>query len=437
MISNRLLSLYPGWRVLAGAFIGGALGIGFTTYIFGMFVVPVTQEFGISRSTFNNAYITYMIGNCIAGPLMGPMLDKLSIRRLMMIFGLTFGGALILVSQIDILWLMTLAMLPLAFASTVCGVVGANTVVVRWFHNRRGRALGLLSLSVSVGGIVSQPLTALLIEAFGWRDAMLMIGLFTGITLPLVALLLIRDRPNTTEPGYDTEFSTPSTDGSPAKRVQERAWPLRELLRNRNFWLLAIGVSLLFGTDAAVLVSQVAYFQDIGFELSAIALLVMVKAISAAFGKVLIGLLADKVDLRFLYAYVALSAALLLTIYSLQPSYTVLMISVALLGITVGGVYPVWTTLMAWLFGSRSYGTVMGIIATVIPFTAIVSTRFIGEVHDRTGTYIPAFITFIALVLFSIVLIFLLRPERKTDEESNDRQSALTAGNPVSAGAPD
>lgn len=426
-------SIYPGWRVLAGSFVCAALAVGFSSYIFGMFTVPVTEEFGISRATYNNGMIGLMLGNVIASPLLGRLLDRVSARLIFIVSALVFGISMITISRTESLGLMLfLLTIPLSFATSGCGVLAANTVVVRWFQRRRGRALGIVALSTSVGGFISQPLTAFLIDSFGWRDALFLIGIVPMVILLLVSVVTVRNRPSDDLSGYQDEFETELASDAPELR-SERTWSPRELLCSRNFWLVAVGIGLLFGIDQAVLVSQVPYFQDVGYDLQVVGLLVAVKTISAIGGKLLVGYLADKVDLRLVFTYVAGCNALLLTIYILQPTFWMLMLAVALLGVAVGGVFPAWSTIMAWLFGARSYGTVMGMMAIIMQPFAIITMRFIGEVHDRTGTYIPAFTVFIILALTAIGLISLLRPEqpqpvpvtapRQTAEQVADKPS--------------
>jgi sugar phosphate permease len=405
---------YYGWKNLLGSFFCAAVAIGFTTYVFGMFALPVTEEFGISRADFNNGMIAFMVGMAVMSPIVGHLLDRYSARKLLLAGGIIYAGSLMLLSRLDSLWLMLLLIsLPLAFATAASGVICANTVTVRWFRRRRGRALGIVALSTSVGGFVIQPLTAVLIESLGWRDALFTLGLIALLIFLTMGILIIRDRPQGTEPGYAEEFSAAADEGASPAAVagQDREWGKGELFRSRNFWVLAICTGLLFAIDQAVLVSQVPYFQDIGYDLTTAAILVSVKTISAICGKLLIGYLADKVDLRFLFIYVAGSNALLMTIYIIQPAFPILLVSVALLGVAVGGVFPVWTTLMAWLFGSRSYGTVMGFISILIQPMAVVALRFVGEMHDRTGSYVPAFSVFVGLALFTIALVWMLRPE--------------------------
>lgn len=402
---------------MAGSFVCAAFATGFTVYIFGMFAVPVTEEFGVSRANFNNGMIAFMAGMAIVAPFVGRLLDRFSARKIMAVGSIAFGGALMLISRSDSLWVMLiLILLPLTFGATACGVLGANTVVVRWFHQRRGRALGFLALCSSVGGFLAQPLAALLIDAFGWRNALFLMGLIASTLIMLISAFVVRDRPSIHEAGYGREFRVDEpVEGAQQDRAEQkpdRPWSYGELLSNRNFWLMSLAIGLLFSADQAVLVSQVPYFQDIGFDLQTTALLVAVKTISAVGGKLVVGALADKVDLRLLFTCVAGCMALLLAIYITQPSFWTLLVSVALLGAAVGGVFPVWTTLMAWLFGARSYGTIMGLMMIIMNPMAVLALRFIGEIHDLTGSYTPAFAVFIALVTMAVMLVWMIRPER-------------------------
>lgn len=418
-VKLRLSDRYPGWRVLGGSFICAALAIGFTIYIFGLFVVPVSEEFGISRANANMGMIAIQAGVSLMSPIVGYFMDRHSARKMVVLGGVLFGSALMLASTTsNLVFMLFLIGVPLTFGMAACGVLGANTVVVRWFHVRRGRALGILALSTSVGGILSQPATAFLISSYGWRTALFSIGFFSAICFIAMALLLVRNRPTGREKGYAAEFLSVenSTESAPGNKTlslkNERIWTHKDLLKNRNFWLLAIGIGLLQASDHALLISQVPYFLDTGLDIQMAALLVSVKALSAMGGKIVVGFLADKIDLRWLFAYVAGSNILLLAVYMAQPSFMVLLCAVALLGVAVGGVFPLWTNLMAWLYGPRSFGSVMGFVTIVNSPLTIASLRFVGEVHDRTGSYVPAFAVYIGVVIVSVVLILMLRPER-------------------------
>lgn len=427
---NALLhNIYYGWKNLAGSFICAGIAIGFTSYIYGMFAIPVGEEFGISRADYNNGMIAFMVGLVVMSPVVGHMLDNYSVRRMMMTGGVIFSASLLAIASLDNLWIMLLIIaLPLTFGTASTGIISANTVTVRWFKNRRGRALGVLALSTSVGGFLIQPLTAVLIENLGWRGALFTLGGISLLAFTVLGARVIRDRPSGSEQGYEEEFSTSQSKAhNDSDTVEEsvnkvagfeteKAWGKGELFRSRNFWLLSICMGVMFGVDQAVLVSQVPFFQDIGFDLTTAAILVSIKTISAIAGKLMIGFLADRVDLRILFTVVASCNATLMAIYITEPQFWVLATSVALLGVAVGGMMPVWTTMIAWLFGARSYGTVMGMTSVIMQPFAIVTLRFAGTAYDSTGSYTFPFTVFVGLALIAIALAWMVKPPQTSSE---------------------
>ena len=102
----RLGTIYSGWIVLSACFVSAMLIVGSTIYSFQLFVIPVTEEFGISRATANNAYISMLVGLAIWSPLIGRLLDKFDAKYVIMLGALSFGGAFTLVAMAQSLMVM-------------------------------------------------------------------------------------------------------------------------------------------------------------------------------------------------------------------------------------------------------------------------------------------------------------------------------------------
>lgn len=411
---SRIINIYPGWKTHIGAFLCALMVTGTTSYAFGLFVVPVSQDLGLGRSTVNNGYIAFLLGVALISPFAGRMLDRVSSRITYTLGGLLFGLGLITLANIHILPVMLLTIaVPISFGMAICGTLAANTIVVRWFKRRRGRALGILAISTSMGGFIFTPLIAMLIEQFGWRVALTSIGVLVMVAIPLVNLLLIRDKPRGDEPGYVDEMGCEETVPAGQQPADnEREWTYAALFRSRNFWFVSIALTLLFVSDQALLVSQVAHFNDSGIDLTAAALIASCMTFSAMGGKLAVGYLADKVDLRIVFSVVALAHAVLLFLFLWMPPYWALLALATLFGVGVGGVFPVWSTLLAWLFGPRSYGTIMGLMTIPMKGFSMASVRFVGEVHDRTGSYEGAFVFFAVAIMLSMAMVWMVRPPR-------------------------
>src|SRR5262249_49043775 len=75
-------------------------------------------------------------------------------------------------------WQLALAFCTLvALGTAVCGPLPSTALVANWFVRRRGIALGVTVAGATIGGAIAPVVAAFLIERFGWRHALLALGL--------------------------------------------------------------------------------------------------------------------------------------------------------------------------------------------------------------------------------------------------------------------
>lgn len=404
MFSARL---YYGWWIVAAGFVCTMLAIGSTTYSFGLFVAPLSQEFGLSRADANGGFIFLLIGFAVWGPLVGRLMDRVPARLVMTGGAALFvlgAGALSLLQSPSMMGLAVLG--PISLGTVACGALAANTLTARWFSAHRGRAMGLLAIATSAGGFVVPPLAALLMESLGWRGAIAALGAVVFVVALLCVGLVVRDRPSDLGLLPDGLPAGPVASGAAR---EERSWTLMQLLATRNFWLIALGTGILLAADQALLASMIPYGIDAGFGAQRAALLVSCLTFSAIFGKFVIGLLADRVDKRWLFCAVAACNLSFLVVLLSAPGFGTLIVACSIIGLAIGGTYPLWMTLTADCFGAKSFGVVMGTMNFVVMPFSIVAIRFIGEVFDRSGSYDPAFRVFLVTAVVAAALIVLVR----------------------------
>lgn len=410
-----MAGLYTGWWVLAATFVCAMLVIGSTNYAFQLFVVPVEQEFGLSRAVVNQGMSLFLVGGAFWAPIAGRLLDRFPAPVVMATGGLLIALGLAAIALTSSLrWIAAAIAGPVALGAMFSGGLANTTVVSRWFRRRRGRALGIATVSSGAGGFVMVQVITALIARFGWRGALAWTGVLIAGSIGLLALFLIRSRPDEAtlarageneSPGSDPAIGRNAAAGPPARFAPERTWSLRETLGERNFWCIALGTGLLMASDGAVLASKFPYLLELGIEAQAASFLIACMTASSVAGKIGIGLAADRVDLRRLFAIVAVCHVLLLVVLIAKPGYGVLLGSMALFGVGVGGVYPLLATLTASAFGSASFGAVAGTMQVVLLPISIGLVTFIGASHDRTGDYTLAFQCFLGLVLVASALI--------------------------------
>ena len=398
--------IFRGWYVVVGGFLNSMLLIGATIYSFGLFVNPVEAEFGLGREQVNLGYLAFLIGFAVWAPIVGKLLEKFDVRLISTVGSVSFAAGMIAISitySAPVIGLLLLA--PVAFGVVAAGAFTANTVVTRWFTMKRGQALGVVAIASSAGGFAITPLFALVVGEFGWRQALAIMGVIIGIAAVAVAALFLRDRPSDFGIRPDGEIETSTS----ATLADETPLTGKQILGMRNFWLVAVGVGLLLGSDQAILTSLVPYGIDRGFTMAEASFLVSAMTGSAILGKLVLGWLCDRVDKRYLFLFVVACNLAFLAVLILQPGYTQLLVAASIIGLAIGGVYPVWTSLTADCFGSTSFGIAYGLMNIVAMPCALISVTLAGRSFDQTGSYDFAFWTFVGLDILAAILVFALR----------------------------
>jgi MFS family permease len=415
--------LYPGWGIVAAGFVCAALVMASTINLFGMLVVPVSKEFGLSRADANNGFVAFMLGMTIWAPIAGWLVDRLPVKLVMPLGAVLMLGGFLTIVNTTSLWLMAAMIFgPLSMGAGLAGMLSSTAVVSRWFRRRRGRALGVIAMNSSIAGLTLSPVAATLIQDFGWRTALVVMGSALAAVIVALGLLVMRDRPSDEQLKAAGELQTA---GGQKFDADDRAWTLGQLLRSRNFYLIAFGMGLLLASDQVIIASKVPLMQDQGVDLKAASLIIACQSASAACGKYLVGHLAEKFDVRRLFGLVIFCHLVLLALYITWPGYWVLVVAVSIIGVAIGGVYPIKMLLNVGAFGSRSFGLAWGAMQLGAQPLAIVALRATGTAYDRTGNYTLAFGGLMACVILSFILVNLVDLSgAKTERRAAEPQAA-------------
>jgi len=398
--------IYYGWYVVAMSALVFMLLIGSTFSAFGLFVVPVSKELGLSRAEMNSSIILLNIGNALVAPFVGRMLDRFPVRRIMIGAALILCAGLVTLGLSRSLWLSAFMMaVPLAIGLQGAGTLTMTVLIARWFQAQRGRAMALAVIGMSLGGVLVTPLVGLLIEAQGWRLTLIISGCVISAMLLLLSLI-VRDRPGPADaeggkPAKTAEAPRPVAPGAPAK--------MGELLRAPQFWTIALGSSLAFAVSQGVLVSLAPLALDSGLTIVQATTLISASGVGAMAGKLLLAIVADRVDRVALYTVLLAMIAIVNAALLVNQTYVALLGCSVILGLLSGVLTPIFFALLADRFGSASFGTVRGLMAPIGAVMGAVAVRFAGEVYDRTGGYDVMFSTFIGVQLLAAALMFSTR----------------------------
>jgi MFS family permease len=388
MGEGRVQGIYYGWVIVIICMFTLMLTMGTTISAFGLYVLPVSETFGLTRATMNTGLILLNAGGAVAALIVGRLLDRYSVRLIMGASGLILGACLVTLGLSDNIWLSAVVIsLPMGFAMSGIGMLTAPALVARWFTVHRGKAMALTMIGMSFGSILIVPPVALLIEALGWRMSLVALGC---VVAGLISALLpfVRNSPGE---GGDSPLTT------------------RQLLAQPRFWKIAVSVALPTAAFQGILVSLVPIAQAQGLSTGMAASLISVLGATGIAGKLFVTWASDRFERPHLLAVMFFLGAVACASLLFAGSYPVLLACCALLGLGAGGTMPVYLALLADQFGTRSFGTANGNITFGMAIVGASAVRFSGEVFDRTGSYDVMFYSFIGLCLFAGFLILTLR----------------------------
>jgi sugar phosphate permease len=422
----RIYRAYRGWLIVAAGVMAALTTIGSTVYVFGLLVLPISKEFGLSRSEVNLGFMALLTGAALWGPVIGRLVDRATIRVIMPIGGLLLTAGAVCISLSHSLAVMLLSVV-LLIGPGFCmgGSLAANSVVSRWFRKRRGRVMGLMAIATSAGGFLIPPAAAYLIDTCGWRHALMILGIVAGTIICCAGLFAMRDRPEDDELQQSGELAQDGlTSTQPIGADAEPAWSVSAMLRNRNFWVILASAALLKASDQALLALQVPFYQSQGASLQAASLLLAVQSGSAIIGKLLVGFLAERYNVRRLFAAVAWLHVLTLALFIVWPGYWVMLAFLSVAGVAIGGVLPLWLTISANVFGSRSFGQITGTMTVGTQLLSILFVGISGLSFDRTGGYEMAFVVFMAGAIIAGLLIQTIRLPAKDAGSASQQEEA-------------
>ena len=402
-------TFYYGWVVVAAAATIFTLVLGSTFSVYGLFVLPVSEEFNLSRANANTGVILLNTGSALLSPFLGRLLDRVSARRLIMLSGLMFAASLAIISRSSSIWLDAAVLaLMLSFACKGAGTLTAPLLVVRWFTVQRGRATAIAQLGMSLGGLLLPPVVGFLIETTGWRNALLITGVGAGAAIFAIGAA-IRERPGPGDREVAAAPAPASATGAPSGKPDAGPMKLGAILSAPEFWIINIGCSMASSILTAVTITLAPLGREQGLSVVQAATLISAMAACGVCGKLVLAAVADRIDKIVLLTIVFLLGAVVNAGLMVSDGHVQLLIAAGSLGLVGSAVLPMKYALLADRFGSSSFGTVAGFGVPVSAVIGIVAVRYAGEVFDRTGGYDLLFVTFVVVEIAAALAILALR----------------------------
>ncbi len=408
---------FYGWVVVGIAFLVQFVASGSVFYSFGIYLKPLAADLGATRFEVGRLYPMLVIVTGIAAPFIGRAADRGGARRLLLLGATLLSLGLFGLSRVESLLGVFLAFgIVMALGHALLGGVVNQTLIANWFVRRRGTALGVAQLGVSMSGMVMALVTSALVTEVGWRATIASYALVPLVLLvPLVALGVV-NRPE--DRGLAPDGEALKGRAPPAPPVAPHPGITGRILRQRVFWLLAGVIALNVVSSGSVIQLTHSHATDLGYSHAQAATILSLMAGMAALGKPLFGTIADRFSKRGAMAGSIVLQVVGLLLLLRASSYLALLIAAFVFGLGLGGVITLWGVLVGAIFGRAVFGRVMGMISPVlVPFN-LLGLPYATWMFDRTGSYAPAFATYLGFYAVAGLLLAALRiPERPPELE--------------------
>ncbi len=395
---------------------------GMTVYGLTTFFNPIAEEFGWSATQISFAFSLRSIEFGIMAPLIGFLMDKVGVRKII-IFGIAVSGlGLLLMSRTNSLLFFYGTFLLLSIGMS-CGLgMGQYVAVANWFSRKRTWAMGIMSAGYALSGAAG-PVLVWLIGQYGWRETLVIAGvvmLVVGIPLGLV----IRHRP---EPyGYlpdgktqdvspqseNTSGKPPATGASATELTHQTGLSPRQAIMTRAFWLLIIFTIFTGFAISAINVHEMPYLTSVGISRATAGWAILGITSLSLVGRLGFGRLGDRYDKRYLLAIGAALQFFGVLIFAGVSSPWMLIPFLLLYGPGYASQIPIWPAMVAGYFGLKHYATIWGLQELGWTICGILAPVLAGWVFDVWGTYRPIWLVYAAATAVAIPFILLMKPKR-------------------------
>lgn len=402
--------LYRGWILVAVTLIAGTFTTGAGTWAVSLFVKPMTDELGWSRSAFFGALTMRSIMAGVLAPVIGPMQDTQNgPRRLMFITALGMSAGLAALYFVDSLVMFYVIFGTVGTLMTVGGAeMMLSAVLPKWFVRNRTKAMTIGSSGQGAGPLIFPLLISAVIETWGWRIGWLAIGgAAFFILFPLA--FTVRTRPEDIGLLPDGDEAPPPGRPS-APPVVERSFTRREAVREPTFWLLNISGALFIMGVTGLQTNWLLYFQDIGFASTTAALSAMAFGVGSFSSRFIWGGFAGRYPVRALMAAAMTLTALSVLLLFLVDSVALMLVAALLNGLVLGGNFVMRPLIVANYFGRGHIGAINGVMRPLMIVGAATGPLAVAGLFDLTDSWHVAFGAVIAVWLTSAVSVALARP---------------------------
>lgn len=407
-MQQRPNTLYYGWIIALTLAITETISWGILYYAFTVFITPMEADLGWSRAELTGGFsLALLVMGIMAYPV-GSWVDKYG-ARLLMTLGSICASLLVLAwSQVTELSHFYLIWVGLGLCASMLLYDPAFTVMATWFVRHRGKALAIITFAAGLASTIFVPLSDKLMNAYGWRDAIMLLAIFLAVTTTPLHFLILRRRPEDLGLVPDGETNAIEMSAMPPSLSLDSA------LHSRFFWVLIFAFGLSTLSAGALRVHFIPLLIDNGINASTAAWASGTIGLMQVAGRVVFAPLETRFSARTMVIGVFAMQALSIVVLLPGASGLIIGIFLVIFGTSYGAKTLARASVIAELFGSTHYGRISSVMSTFLTFAGTAAPVGAGIIYDHFGSYEPVLWVLLILGIAAVVVVYFAKPDTES-----------------------
>jgi MFS family permease len=394
---------FHGWNVVAGTFVMALFSFGLGFYGITVYLATLQRLHGWSASTVSAPVTVYYVAGALLTTAVGDVYARLGPRLVVGAGGVAMAAGIAALGHVTRPWQLYPAFLVMSLGWGAMSGAAINIILAPWFERRRGLAVSLAFNGATLGGVVVAPALIPLIAAVGFERAAATAAVVLVVVLLAVATGVMRRGPETLGLGPDGERRPPMAAAPPPAGA--RGWRA-EALRTWRFWSVSAPFALGLAAQVGVLTHLVALVAPV-IGASGAARAVSTTTAAAVIGRLLTGLVVDRLDRRRVASATLVVQMLGLALLAGIPSAAGVYAGCALFGLGVGNLTTLPGLVLAVEWPREGFGALVALVVGINQFTFAFGPTLVGALRDWAGAYGPALGACAVLQAFAAVLVLL------------------------------
>ena len=403
--------LFYGWWVLLALAMMRVMASGVGNQVRSLLVLPLEEEFGVTRAQVSLMFTGGSIAVALTGPLGGWLMDRYGPRKIMVATTIaSVAGYLLLAGSQNFWHALIIFTIPLGVCYNWAILNSGAPILNNWFDRGKARALSLLNVGHGAGALLL-PMMALAIATFGWRWSMVLSAIV--MTLVMIPVLgVVRNTPEEMDLAPDGDEPDPTRAATGGRSAALAGLTLAQAARSPFFWAVGIGSSCMLFVNSGIIAHMVPLLVWKGQTESIGALLLSLQLMWTVPVVLTVSWAADRYDGTRIMVGMMCVVLAGVTVLLLAQSLWSLVLGVIMLS-TGGSHWAIFWAVLGRQYGRAHYNSIRLCIYSIIISGIAGAPFFAGLTFDRTESYDPWLRIVIVVGILGVVSFIIAAATRK------------------------